>query len=143
MERFASCSFKDFHSVEELYRSAAGVVYKGVFKYDSKPYVLKERKLAELGRRKDIMNEVKLLQQLRHTNVIQCEGWFRGGRDEESLYIVLEYMDGGDLQQLINSYRKADKRLREADIWHIFHQICQGLCHLHENGIIHRDIKVR
>lgn len=73
-ERFASCSINDFINIVELYRSQSGTVCKGVFKYDQKEYILKERKLPELGRSKDIMNEVKLLLQLNHTNVIKCEG---------------------------------------------------------------------
>jgi serine/threonine protein kinase len=101
---------------------------------------LKERKLAELGRRKDIMNEVKLMQQLQHPNVVHCEGWFRD-LERDCLFIVLEYCDGGDLSKLIDDYRKEGRYLRESEVWNIFYQICLGLCHLHENGIIHRDIK--
>ncbi len=96
--------------------------------------------MPELGRRKDIMNEVKLLLQLSHPNVIRCEGWFR---DEirNSLFIILEYCDGGDLYKLIQ-YRKINhSKFEEKQIWYIFSQICQGLKHLHENGIIHRDLK--
>jgi len=73
-EKFASSSFTDFSHVLELYRSQSGVVYRGTFKYDRKDYVLKERKLPELGRAKDIMNEIKLLLQLNHQNVLRCEG---------------------------------------------------------------------
>lgn len=143
MERFASCSFqKDFHSTQELFRSSAGVVYQAIFRYDGKAYVLKERKLAELGRRKDIMNEVKLLQQLHHPNVVRCEGWFRD-LDRDCLFIVLEFCAGGDLAQMITSYRQQHKHFREQEIWRIFYQICLGLQHLHSHGIIHRDIKVR
>jgi len=73
-ERFAASSFSDFEEVEEIYRSQTGAVLKAKFKYDRKTYVLKERKLPELGKRKDIMNEVHLLAQLNHPNVIRCEG---------------------------------------------------------------------
>eukprot|EP01039_Chlorochromonas_danica_P006718 gene6718-7427_t len=116
MERFASCSFqKDFHSIQELFRSSAGVVYQAVFRYDGKAYVLKERKLAELGRRKDIMNEVKLLQQLHHPNVVRCEGWFRD-LDRDCLFIVLEFCAGGDLAQMITSYRQQHKHFRDRQL---------------------------
>ncbi len=133
-ERFASSAFSDFSDVEELYRSQTGAVFKALFKYDNKEYILKERKLPELGRRKDIMNEVKLLLQLSHPNVVRCEGWFRD-ETRNSLFIILEYCDGGDLYKLIQ-YRKSNHAFfEERQIWYIFNQICQGLKHLHENGI--------
>ena len=56
--RFAASSFSDFSGIEELHRSQTGAVYSAYFKYDKKRYVLKERKLPELGRAKDIMNVV-------------------------------------------------------------------------------------
>jgi serine/threonine protein kinase len=87
-ERFAASSFNDFNEVKEIYRSNAGIVYVGRFKYDSKNYVLKERKAPELGKRRDIMNEVQLLGQLDHQNVVRCEGWFLDEK-RKSLFIVL------------------------------------------------------
>eukprot|EP01040_Poterioochromonas_malhamensis_P006842 gene6842-7377_t len=170
-EKFASCHFRDFIILEELYRSRIGIVYKVQFKYDSKIYVLKERKIAELGQRKDILNEVKLLQQLRSQNIVQYEGWFRDD-DRKALFIVLEYCNGGDLYHFLEKRKETGrshrsrggrggsdvagagsitastdrdrdgwKYLSEKEIWFIFYQICIGLKHLHENGIIHRDIK--
>lgn len=140
-EKFASCNFQsDFKVIEELYRSHTGAVYKALFKYDQKIYVLKEKKLPELGRRKDIMNEVKLLEQLRHPNVVACEGWFRD-LSRDTLFMVLEYCEGGDLNSLIERRKKTRSYYTEEEIWFIFGQICRGLRHLHEHGIIHRDLK--
>ena len=76
-ENFASSTFSDFYDVKELYRSQSGAVYRATFKYNRAVYVLKERKIPELGKKKDIMNEFKLLMQLDHPNVLCCEGWFR------------------------------------------------------------------
>lgn len=139
-ERFASSSIKDFVEVVELYRSGSGAVYKARFKYDNQLYVLKEKKLPELGKAKDIMNEVKLLEQLRHSNIVQCEGWFRDS-ERRTIVIVLEYCSGGDLDTLLTSMRRSRESFSEVEIWTIFEQLCSGVKHLHSNGIIHRDIK--
>lgn len=139
-EKFASSTFNDFSGVKELYRSSAGAVYLGKFKYDNKDYVLKERKIPELGKTKDIMSEAKLLVQLSHPNVIRCDGWFKDEK-RNSVFIILEYCGGGDLSKAI-SYRKSIRTLfDEKEVWFIFSQICRGVKHLHENGIIHRDLK--
>lgn len=139
-EKFASSKFSDFTNVQELYRSQAGAVFRALFKYDNKEYVLKERKLPKLGNTKDIMNEVKLLAQLDHSNVIRCEGWFRD-EGRQSIFIVLEFCSGGDLNGVIVKRRAERKYFEEAQIWEIFYQLCNGLKHLHEHGIIHRDLK--
>ena len=55
--------------------------------------------------------------------------------------MVLEYADGGDLYKQIVKRRTAKKYFSETTILNMFEQICQGLCALHEMGIIHRDIK--
>jgi serine/threonine protein kinase len=139
-ERFASSKFGDFAIVDELYRSQAGAVYRALFKYDQKEYVLKERKLPKSRNPKDIMNEVKLLRQLDHQNVIKCEGWFRDD-DRQSVFLVLEFCGGGDLSTTINRQRASKQYFEEKQIWNIFSQLCHGLRHLHEHGIIHRDLK--
>jgi len=139
-ERFASSKFADFSNVRELYRSQAGAVFRATFKYDNREYVIKERHLSKQGQTKDIMNEVKLLIQLHHPNVIRCEGWFRDD-SRKSIFIVLEYCGGGDLSSVIVKRRSGNGYFEEREIWYIFNQLCEGLKHLHEHGIIHRDLK--
>ena len=117
-----------------------GTVTLAVNKYDKKKYVLKERKISELGKRKDIMHEVSLLSQLQHQNVIRCDGWFAHD-NQKSIYIVLEWCSGGDLHTLIQRRKKKACYFDERSVWIIFQQICNGLKHLHEHGIVHRDLK--
>ena len=53
----------------------------------------------------------------------------------------MEYADGGDLLQRINSLAKRKSRLSESDCWSYFIQILRGLQVLHDLKIVHRDIK--
>lgn len=140
-ERFASASFRDFEDVVELYRSNSGAVYCGKYKFDNIIYVLKEKKVSELGKKKDVMNEVRLLAQLCHPNVITCEGWFNDS-ERMSMFIILEYCPGGDLSKKVDLRRKSRKFFSEEYIWFLFHQMVLGVQHLHINGIIHRDLKL-
>ena len=104
--------------------------------------VLKERRAAELGRAKSITRELDLLRQLNHSNVIQCLGYFydnaRGGiqssNEKGVLFMVLEYADGGDLYKEILARKARHDMYQEKEILHIFHQLCQGLSHIHEKG---------
>ena len=134
-------SLDDFFIIAELFRSENGTVYKARFKNNrDKIVVLKERKCAELGGDGDIMNEVLLLEKLDHPNIIGCEGHF-WDYSTRTLFIVLEYADDGDLYHALLHRKKQGKRLREGDIWNIFMQACAGLKYLHDQRIVHRDIK--
>lgn len=139
-EKFASSSTRDFNLVEELFRGSTGSVWKAVFKYDKKVYVLKQNKLDGSRTRKHAMNEVELLLQLSHENCIKCHGHFFD-ESHNSVYIVLDYCEGGDLSRLIDERRKESQYFEESEIWNYFLQICKGVQHLHQMGIVHRDLK--
>lgn len=55
--------------------------------------------------------------------------------------IVMEYADGGDLQQLVNKHKDAGTFMGEDEALGYFVQICLGLKHIHDKSIVHRDIK--
>lgn len=71
---------------------------------------------------------------LSHPNVVSI---YDVGQEEEIHYIVMEYVEGMTLNELIK--QKAPLQVEEAV--HIASQICDALEHAHANEIIHRDIK--
>lgn len=116
-------------------------MWRATFKYDNKDYVLKQNKLDNGSRsRKNALNEVALLMQLSHVNCIKCHGHFFD-ESHNSIYIVLDYCEGGDLHSLIDERRKTSAHFEESEIWNYFLQICLGVQHLHQMGIVHRDLK--
>jgi len=75
---------------------------------------------------------------LAHPNIVQV---YDAGEAElkgrETPYIVMEYVPGGDLKRLINKMGK----LPGPDLARLGDEVCAGLAHAHERGVIHRDIK--
>jgi eukaryotic-like serine/threonine-protein kinase len=75
---------------------------------------------------------------LAHPNIVQVydagEALFDG---RETSYIVMEYVPGGDLKALID--RRG--RLSGPELAGLGDEVCAGLAHAHERGVIHRDIK--
>lgn len=71
---------------------------------------------------------------LSHPNVVSI---YDVGQEEDIHYIVMEYIEGMTLNDLI----KEKAPLQVEDAIHIATQICDALDHAHSNQIIHRDIK--
>lgn len=82
--------------------------------------------------------EVTLLSKMKHTNIVAFIDSFQ---EKGSLYIVMEYCDGGDLMKKINMQRGVPFTEEQIVDW--FVQICLGLKHIHDKKILHRDIKTQ
>lgn len=81
-----------------------------------------------------LQREIELLKDLQHPNIVQ----YLGSSDEDdSLNIFLEYVPGGSVAALLNTYGP----LKEPLIRNFVRQILTGLAYLHNKDIIHRDIK--
>ena len=91
------------------------------------------------------MREAKLAARLNHPNIVQV---FDGGLDQGNLYLVLEYVDGGDLDGLIRACRKRGRPVSPVAVAQVGAQICEALCAMFdlrdEAGLpvvqAHRDI---
>jgi len=81
---------------------------------------------------------VSLLKRLNHPNICGFRDSFLS-KNKDSLCIVMEYCDGGDLSDII---KKAGRSLfSESKILHYFVQMSLGLQYMHTNRILHRDLK--
>ncbi|KAI1104234.1 kinase-like domain-containing protein [Jackrogersella minutella] len=81
-----------------------------------------------------LKREISLLRDLRHANIVQYLGC---SSSSEHLNIFLEYVPGGSVQTMLNSYGALPEPLVRSFV----RQILNGLSYLHNRDIIHRDIK--
>ncbi|KAI5949940.1 STE11 [Candida theae] len=82
----------------------------------------------------DQEREMMLLKDLNHENIVR---YFGSSSDENYLNIFLEYVPGGSVQTMLNSYGPFEEPL----IRNFIRQVLIGLNYLHGEDIIHRDIK--
>jgi len=63
--------------------------------------------------------------------------------ERDILYYVLEYCNKGTLRNLINTLRENNDTLNEYKIWDYFLQLICGMKYLHDNNVVHRDLKTQ
>lgn len=92
-----------------------------------------------------LLEEARLIAQLRHNNIASL---IDVGREDGTLFLVMEYIDGRDLHQILSTAVRKRKSLPIAFAVHVATQLCRGLHFAHtrrdDNGnplhLVHRDV---
>jgi len=116
-------------------------VYKA--ERDGKQYAMKRVAIFEMLNNKSrdkCLKEVHLLRSLDHPNILRIEHGYIDLHTNE-LVMVLEWMSGGDLKNMIRRVKKAGRAFSERQVWRYACQIAHGLAHMHERRVMHRDLK--
>ncbi len=78
--------------------------------------------------------EARSVASLNHPHVLRVFDW---GEDNDEPYLVLEYLGGGSLRDLLDR----DVRLTHAQAAVLGAEVAQGLAYAHVRGLVHRDVK--
>ncbi|OTB06900.1 hypothetical protein M426DRAFT_54732 [Hypoxylon sp. CI-4A] len=97
---------------------------------------IKQMDLAHQPRKELIVNEIMVMKDSKHRNIVNFLDAFLRNNNSE-LWVVMEYMEGGALTDVIDN----NPVITEEQISTICLETCSGLQHLHSQNIIHRDIK--
>lgn len=123
---------------KEIGKGAFGRVYKCLDTRTLRVFAIKTITTRNMNaqQKKDVQSEVELLASLpAHENIVR---YIETVQESSFFCIVLEYVDLGSLQSFI---RKYGGDVTEQNVASFVIQILSGLHFLHEQGIIHRDIK--
>ena len=138
-------SLQTYQKVKSIGKGSYGEVFLIKSLQTQKEYALKETLITK---NKEMflyfsMNEINILSKLNNPYIISLKCAFKTQIDEETekLNIIMEYVDNGDLNQLITKYKDDEKFFEEKRLLNWLFQICLSLLYLKENEIIHRDIK--
>ena len=132
----------DFQIISKLGEGAYSTVFKVKRIIDNKIYALKKVKLLNLSEKEkeNSLNEVRILASVKSNFVVSYKEAFFDEKDN-TLFIIMEFADRGDLYQKIVQHKKSAILFEESDIWRIFIQLVKGLKSLHDLKILHRDMK--
>jgi serine/threonine protein kinase len=128
----------EFRILEKIGTGGMGSVYKANQTAMNRPVAVKILH-PKLTNRKDLVSrfrrEAKAMSHLSHPNTVRV--LLYGELEDGSLYIVMEYLEGKNLNQLVRS----EGPMAVERALPILIQVCEALEEAHRAGIVHRDMK--
>ncbi|GAV80001.1 Pkinase domain-containing protein [Cephalotus follicularis] len=123
---------------DEIGKGAYGRVYKGLDLENGDFVAIKQVSLENIAQEdlNIIMQEIDLLKNLNHKNIVKYLGSLK---TKTHLHIILEYVENGSLANIIKPNKFGP--FPESLVAVYISQVLEGLVYLHEQGVIHRDIK--
>ncbi|XP_051730221.1 serine/threonine-protein kinase PAK 6b [Ctenopharyngodon idella] len=120
-------------SFVKIGEGSTGVVCIAREKHSGRQVAVKMMDLRKQQRRELLFNEVVIMRDYRHKNVVEM---YKSALVGEELWVIMEYLQGGALTNIVS-----ETRLTEEQIATVCESVLQALCYLHAQGVIHRDIK--
>lgn len=139
---------KDKRKPEFIKKTKPETIYKKLYKLDEgsvgkvyliekidnqEKFALKIIKITDQTPIENIENEIRILSSCEHKNIVKFIECFQV---KEKLWIIMEYMNGGKLTNLLVEYS-----FKENQIATILREVLLAVEYLHSNQLIHRDIK--
>ena len=134
--------YEDFEQIKKLGNGCFGEVWLVKSKLNGKEYAMKKLDLSKKGgeeEKKKTRKEIEILKTVHHPNIVK---FYTSFEKEHMTYIVIEYVAGKTLEQIIQESKAKNEHIPEKILWKIMIELLSGLAYLHDEvKIIHRDIK--
>ena len=133
---------EDITLLRSLGKGSYGEVYLSLKQNAKKLFATKKvkRKKTDDEMTKYFKNEINILRILNHPNIVKLE---EIKMDENNYYIVMEYINGGELSDYLKKYiEKYGRPFSEEIVQYLMKQIISALIYIHDLNIIHRDLKL-
>ena len=133
----ADATIGDYQIIEPIGRGGMGTVYKARHTKLDRLVAIKVVEIdsfTDANRIARFRRESKAIGRLRHPNIVAAHD---AGEQGNYHYLVMEYIDGIDLSNIIRNRIRVSMK----DACELIRQAAVGLQHCHEAGLVHRDIK--
>uniref|UniRef100_UPI00358F3350 myosin light chain kinase 2, skeletal/cardiac muscle-like isoform X2 n=1 Tax=Myxine glutinosa TaxID=7769 RepID=UPI00358F3350 len=129
------CNFYSIGKEKVLGGGRFGQVYSCVEKDTGLPFAAKIIKARAPKEKEEVRNEIGIMNQLHHDNIIQLYAAFE---TRLIFTLIVEHVAGGELfERIVNE----DYNLTELDTIIFVRQICEAMAHMHQQYILHLDLK--
>ena len=136
---YTDADFAGFQTMKLLGKGAFGSTYEAGLK-SCKIVCVKVIEFGDLADSSSEMatlrNEISLMKRFNHPNIVQYYGCTEDSQKKQ-IYIFMEYVTGGTLNHYMNKFSKVP--IETAKDW--TRQMIEGVKYLHDQGVVHRDIK--
>ena len=124
-----------FRLIHAVGTGAYGTVYKAKDTELDRTVAVKIPRRQNMGEeeQQQFLREARAAAQLTHRNIV---GVHEVGRDDETLYIVSDFVEGIDLAEKLTVDRYTPRQAVQLCV-----KIANALEHAHQSGVIHRDLK--
>lgn len=122
-----------YTKLEKIGQGASGTVYTALEASTAQQVAIKTMNLKQQPKKELIINEILVMRANKHPNVVNYLDSYLVG---EELWVVMEYLPGGSLTDVVT-----ETCMDEGQIAAVCREVLQALEFLHENQVIHRDIK--
>lgn len=136
--RAVQTSIKDFEIIKPISKGAFGSVYLAKKKVTGDYYAIKVLKKSDMVAKNQVTNvkaERAIMMWQGESDFVAKLYWTFSSKDY--LYLVMEYLNGGDLASLIKTLGGLSEEWAKKYVA----EVVMGVQHLHERQIVHRDLK--
>jgi len=133
---------EDLTLIKVLGKGAYGEVYLSKKANSNKLFATKriDKFRADTQLKKYFQYEINIMKGLNHENIIKLEDI---KMTANNYYVVLEYLNGGDLKSCLHLYmQRYNTPFPEEIVQHLMKQIVRAVAYFHEFNVIHRDLKL-
>lgn len=138
MKQLIGAVIDNFEIQEVIGEGSMGIVYRA-YHHDLQRYTAIKLLRPEMNDIPDsferFLQEARTAAQLQHKNIVNVINF---GEVQESYYLMMEYVEGASMRELIEENPEG---LAIEDVAVIFTQIADVLSFAHEQGVLHRDLK--
>lgn len=129
-------SLDEFNILSEIGRGGYSSVNLAEHKKTKRKYAIKCAFKMKKGkdRSERTRTEIKVLKKLKHSSIIRLKGHFE---NEDTIFLVLEYISGKDCAKFFKTHLPS-----KIEVKYIMTQLVEAVRYCHEQGIVHRDIKL-
>ncbi|KAL4220382.1 Serine/threonine-protein kinase PAK 3 [Mactra antiquata] len=124
---------RKYTKMEKIGQGASGTVYIAIEVATGREVAIKAMNLSQQPKKELIINEILVMREHQNPNIVNFLDSYLVG---EELWVVMEYLAGGSLTDVVT-----DTCMDEGQIAAVARECLQALEFLHENNVIHRDIK--
>ena len=130
----------EYTIIDNIWENVYSKIYKVLNKKNNIYYTIKIISITHLREEEIeyIQNEINILSNINNEHIIKYIDSFT---DNNNIYILMEYNDGSYLNEFIKNYKDKNILIDENILYNIILDLCLGIKEIHENNLIHRDLK--